>query len=1015
MNDIDKSKAQLLKEIHLLREELATIRSQKCQEKALFPDSFNKTLIDQSPISMQILSPDGKTLHVNPAWEKLWGISLEKLGDHNVLEDPQVIKNGLLPHIYEGFAGKVTELPAALYYIAKSEKNPDDTDGRWIATVIYPIIDALGNNIKEVVLVHFDQTAPKRAEDSLRLAYHDMQGQVEKRTNEFFKSKERFSLAMRGSDDGMWDWNLVTDEVYYSHRWKSMLGYEENELEAGLDTWATLVHPDDKNRVLDMVQDYIAGRTESFEVEMRMCHKDGHEVFILSRAYLVNNDSDNNEPIRLVGTHVDITERKKSEQFVLKTSNILKMIATREPAGDIYDAIALLYEARHPGLRCSMLVLEDNKLMHGGAPSLPKEYCDAVNGLEYGPSVGSCGTATYTGKRVLVESIETDPKWKNIKHVALPHGMRCCWSEPIKNSSGMVLGAFGMYYNHPALPNEKELTDLESAARLAGIIMERQKSEEELNLHRHKLEQLVSQRTLQLEEANRTKDIFLANMSHEIRTPMNAIVGFLGLVLENPSLPDIERKHLFTAKTSADSLLGLIDDILDVSKLERGNLSIEHHPFDLCGLMQEVYETMSIKAQEKGIRLHLDIHPALSGYYLCDALRLKQILTNLTGNAVKFTKEGRIIMRVMPDEKEEWLHFTVEDTGLGIPPGRIKHIFEPFIQADTSTTRKFGGTGLGLTIARELVELMGGKIWFESEEGKGSTFHFTVNIAPTDQVLESSNLSITPDKAILSNARYGQRILLVEDIEFNVDLVNIRLKQQGHEVMVAWNGREAVEAFSALEFDLILMDIHMPEMGGVEATKRIRALEADSGGGHMPIIAMTAAVLKNETKKYMEVGMDAVVAKPIDFEILFNTMEAVVPKSKRETVSGMTDNKWKVLVVDNDPNNLKLLNKILRDKYQLSFSIDGQNTLDVAGRVMPDIILLDTTMPGMDGYEVYRRLKDNPETVNIPVIFTSASIDDVEKQKGLNLGAVDFITKPIDSSEIRKKVKQHLLNLNEEQ
>ncbi|NEQ50768.1 MAG: EAL domain-containing protein [Leptolyngbya sp. SIO3F4] len=286
------------------------------------------------------------------------------------------------------------------------------------------------------------------------------------------QSEERFSLAMRGANDGLWDWNLETDKVYYSPRWKSMLGYEEDELADNLSTWKSLVHPDDKDIVLNMVQDYVDGKADSFDVEMRMQHKAGHHVFVLSRAFLVHRTSDG-KAVRLVGTHVDITARKKAEAFDDKHAEILEMIATGKPASEIYSEIALMYEGRHPGLRCSMLELQDGRLMHGGAPSLPKEYCDAVHGLKNGPSVGSCGTSTYTGKRVLVENIETDPKWAKIKHVALPHGMRCCWSEPIKDSSGNVLGAFGMYYNHPALPNEEESNDLKSAARLAGIVMER--------------------------------------------------------------------------------------------------------------------------------------------------------------------------------------------------------------------------------------------------------------------------------------------------------------------------------------------------------------------------------------------------------------------------------------------------------------------------------------------------------------------------------------------------------------
>ncbi len=293
------------------------------------------------------------------------------------------------------------------------------------------------------------------------------------------KSEQRFSLAIGGTNHGLWELNLKTNQVYYSPRWKSMLGYQDDELKDSLNTWQNLVDRDDKEIVLNMLQDYLVGKADSFEVEMRMRHKAGHQVFVLSRALLVDRDSDG-KVVHLVGSHVDITARKKAETFDRKNAEILEMIATGKPALEIYSEIALMYEERHPGLRCSMLELEDGRLMHGGAPSLPKEYCDAVHGLKNGPNVGSCGTSTYTGKRVLVENIETDPKWAKIKDVALPHGMRCCWSEPIKNSSGMVLGAFGMYYDYPALPNEEESKDLRSAARLAGIVMERDHAQKKI-------------------------------------------------------------------------------------------------------------------------------------------------------------------------------------------------------------------------------------------------------------------------------------------------------------------------------------------------------------------------------------------------------------------------------------------------------------------------------------------------------------------------------------------------------
>lgn len=317
------------------------------------------------------------------------------------------------------------------------------------------------------------------AQQELMVLNAQLQETLKQRTNALLRNEERFALAMRSANDGLWDWDLLTNEVYYSPRWKSMLGYEEHEIAPVYDSWASLVHPDDLAEAIKSVEDYLSGNTDAFEVEIRMRHKAGHYVFIRSRAIKLMSDA-TGEATRLIGTHVDITDKKRAENFDKRTSNILEMIAKGRSAAKIYDEIALLYESRHPGMRCSMLELDGDKLLHGGAPSLPKSYCEAVDGLINGPNVGSCGTSTYTGKRVIVENIETDPKWAELKAVALPHGMRCCWSEPIKASSGKVLGAFGMYYDYPAVPNDDESNDLLSAARLAAIVMERENNQKRI-------------------------------------------------------------------------------------------------------------------------------------------------------------------------------------------------------------------------------------------------------------------------------------------------------------------------------------------------------------------------------------------------------------------------------------------------------------------------------------------------------------------------------------------------------
>jgi len=399
------------------------------------------------------------------------------------------------------------------------------------------------------------------------------------------------------------------------------------------------------------------------------------------------------------------------------------------------------------------------------------------------------------------------------------------------------------------------------------------------------------------EAATKAKSQFLANMSHEIRTPLNSLLGFIEIVLEDSSLPKKHYKHLKIAQSSGVGLLNLINDILDISKLEQGKLTIENSLFNLNLFMEEICRTMELKIQEKDLKLLVDIDPALSESLIGDPFRLKQVIVNLVSNAIKFTEKGRITIRIVPLKDKELLQFSVEDTGIGIPADRLNQIFESFTQVDNSTTRQFGGTGLGTTISKELVELMGGRIWAESTFGKGSTFYFTIKTMITGQVLKKNDTIITSDKSDYHKFRHGFKVLLVEDIKVNVELVKIRLEKQDHEVTVAWNGLQAVEIIkSQKRFDVILMDIHMPEMNGLEATRQIREFESNTEK-NIPIIAMTAGVMKDEKEEYLSSGMNAVVSKPIDFILLFTTIEKIIPE----------DIGWKFDVTTKESNDLSIL------------------------------------------------------------------------------------------------------------
>jgi signal transduction histidine kinase/ActR/RegA family two-component response regulator/HPt (histidine-containing phosphotransfer) domain-containing protein len=377
------------------------------------------------------------------------------------------------------------------------------------------------------------------------------------------------------------------------------------------------------------------------------------------------------------------------------------------------------------------------------------------------------------------------------------------------------------------------------------------------------------------EEATRAKSNFLANMSHEIRTPMNAIIGFIELSLEDSRLPKNLRSHMETAFRSARSLLALINDILDVSKVESGKLDLEIRPFRLQAMLQDVIKVMRVKAEEKGLALDLVLPPEVDKAYSGDAFRIRQVLMNLVGNAVKFTERGEITVSVEPYGGEgELLHFKVADTGIGIPADRIDKVFESFTQADGSISRRYGGTGLGTTISRQLVELMGGRIWAESAHGKGSVFQFTLPLKPA--AADFQDVEAITGSEEMSGPTRCFRVLLAEDVEENITLARHRLEKRGHTVTVARNGREAVAAIEKGGIDIVLMDVQMPEMDGLEATRRIRQMET-GGSVRTPVIALTASVMKTDRSQCMESGMDMIVGKPVNFPRLFAAMEKLVP------------------------------------------------------------------------------------------------------------------------------------------
>ena len=528
------------------------------------------------------------------------------------------------------------------------------------------------------------------------------------------------------------------------------------------------------------------------------------------------------------------------------------------------------------------------------------------------------------------------------------------------------------------------------------------------------------ERTRVAEAASQAKSEFLANMSHEIRTPLNGIIGMTELALET-ALTREQREYLETVKLSADSLLYVINHILDFSKIEASKVELEEIDFNLCECTEGVLKTLALRADEKGIELLSETLAGVPEMVTGDPGRLRQVLLNLVGNALKFTKEGEVALTVRPDLIEDTsatLRFTVSDTGTGIESDKIDSIFESFHQADTSTTREYGGTGLGLTISKRLIEMMGGRIWVESEPGVGSRFHFTVKfgIAKTHAAPVANAVSA----AILS----GVKVLIVDDNRTNRRILEGLVKHWGMIPTAIPDGEKALAELVAAKklneaYELILTDMHMPKMNGFDLVERVKAMPELSAS---TIMMLTSGSQRGDAARCEALGISAYLLKPVRQAELREAISMVLQGKSRTGGSSLVTQEilkrecgtasLRILLAEDNPVNQKLAIRLLEKRgHRVAVAGNGKEALAAMGKDCYDLVLMDVQMPEMDGLEATRLLRAREQTsgAHQPVVAMTALVMKGDRERCMTAGMDGYLSKPIRSQELDDLLDKYLV------
>ncbi len=718
---------------------------------------------------------------------------------------------------------------------------------------------------------------------------------------------------------------------------------------------------------LDLIQKNtertIAGEAlPPFEVEM--VAKDGRRVPVEVSTRLIRHDG---KLIGMQGVARDVTERERAEEELARERSLFNILMDSIPDTIYFKDTASRF-TRINKAQAKMLGVKD-----------PSEAIGKTDFDFFPPELAG---DFYAAEQEICNSGQ--PLINSVEKIDKPDGQVCWLSAtevPIKDQGGRVIGLVGI---------SRDITGRKQAE------MDLQKAKEAA------------------EAASRAKSEFLANMSHEIRTPLNGIIGMTELAMDTELTPE-QQDYLTMVKTSADSLLSVINDILDFSKIEAGRLDLDLIEFNLRGSLGDTMKTLAPRAHQKGLELAFQVRPEVPEAVVGDPTRLRQIVLNLVGNAIKFTEQGEVTVHVERESEtgeETWLHFICADTGIGISTEKQRVIFEAFAQADGSTTRKYGGTGLGLTISWQLVEMMGGRIWVESEAGKGSTFHFTARFG----VPKGPPERLVPEEP--ANLR-GMGVLVVDDNATNRRILEEMLIHWQMKPALADGGWTALAALKrALEgkkaFRLVLLDAQMPEMDGFTLAERIKENPELAGA---TIMMLTSIGRLGDAARCRELGIAAYLVKPIRQSDLLDAILMALGKPVREaerpslvTRHSLREarQKWHILLAEDNAVNQELVTRLLEKRgHTVVVARNGKEAVKVVEEQAFDLVLMDVQMPELDGFEATAAIREKERGTGrrLPIVALTAHAMKGDRERCLGAGMDGYISKPIQVKELFETVE----------